>query len=77
VETASHPNAIVATSAALAPMGSPAGTSAAATPMAAPTGGITERPPALSSGGPGPDVTREAVLRDLMRQVRTDRERGA
>jgi hypothetical protein len=45
--------------------------------MAAPAAGTLDPPPAPPVAAPDPGPTRESVLRELMRQVRTDRERGA
>ncbi|HEY4004109.1 MAG TPA: DUF4157 domain-containing protein [Pseudonocardia sp.] len=57
-----------------------ASTSAGATPMAAPADGSDPAlaPPAPAAPpGAGPDAGRDAMLRELIRQMRTDRERGA
>lgn len=62
---------------ACAPIAVTVSTSAAATPMAASAAGPADPVPAVPSPGPDLGLTRETMLRELMRQMRTDRERGA
>jgi hypothetical protein len=73
--SASAPPAPPAPPAASATPAPPAG-SAAGTPMAAPAIGTVDPAPPPAAA-PDPAVNREAVLRELLHQMRTDRERGA
>jgi hypothetical protein len=58
------------------PTGTGGSTAAAATPMAASAGGAVDPAPAAAVA-PVSGPTRDTVLREIMREVRTDRERGA